>query len=41
MSEYRYDEFLAADRPLDERRQAEARALSIQATITATSFTNE
>jgi hypothetical protein len=41
MSEYRYYEFLAVDRPLDERQQAEVRALSTRARITATSFTNE
>jgi hypothetical protein len=28
MSEYQYYEFLAVDRPLDERQQAEVRALS-------------
>src|SRR5918999_169922 len=41
MSEYQYYEFLALDRPLDERQQAEVRALSTRARITATSFTNE
>ena len=41
MSEYQYFEFLAVDRPLDERQQAEVRALSTRARITATSFTNE
>jgi hypothetical protein len=41
MSEYQYYEFLAVDRPLDERQQAEVRALSTRARITATSFTNE
>jgi hypothetical protein len=41
MSEYQYYEFLAVDRPLDERQQAEVRALSTRAKITATSFTNE
>jgi hypothetical protein len=41
MSEYQYYEFLAVDRPLDERQQAELRALSTRARITATSFTNE
>ncbi|MEU4375160.1 hypothetical protein [Pseudonocardia alni] len=41
MSEYQYYEFLAMDRPLDEREQAEVRALSTRAQISATSFTNE
>lgn len=41
MSEYQYYELLAVDRPLDERQQAEVRALSTRARITATSFTNE
>jgi hypothetical protein len=41
MSEYQYYEFLAVDRPLDERQQAEVRVLSTRARITATSFTNE
>jgi hypothetical protein len=41
MSEYQYYEFLAVDHPLDERQQAEVRALSTRARITATSFTNE
>jgi hypothetical protein len=41
MSEYQYYEFLAIDRPLDARQQAEVRALSTRARITATSFTNE
>jgi hypothetical protein len=41
MSEYQYYEFLAADRPLSERQQAEVRALSTRARVTATSFTNE
>jgi hypothetical protein len=41
MSEYQYYEFLAIDRPLDERQQAEVRALSTRARVTATSFTNE
>ncbi|WP_405140697.1 hypothetical protein OG589_27495 [Sphaerisporangium sp. NBC_01403] len=41
MSEYQYYEFLAVDRPLDTRQQAEVRALSTRARITATSFTNE
>lgn len=41
MSEYQYYEFLAVDRPLDERAQASVRALSTRAQISATSFTNE
>ncbi|GAA4221101.1 hypothetical protein FHR32_005380 [Streptosporangium album] len=41
MSEYQYYQFLAVDRPLDARQQAEVRALSTRARITATSFTNE
>ena len=41
MSEYQYYEFLAVDQPLDDQQQAEIRALSSRATITATSFTNE
>ena len=41
MSEYQTYELLAVDRPLDERQQAEVRALSTRARITATSFTNE
>lgn len=41
MSEYQYYEFLAVDRPLDERAQAEVRSLSTRARITATSFVNE
>jgi hypothetical protein len=41
MSEYQYYEFLAIDRPLDERQQAEVRALSSRARITATRFLNE
>lgn len=41
MSEYQYYEFLAVDRPLDERQLAEVRALSTRARVTATSFTNE
>jgi hypothetical protein len=41
MSEYQYFEFLAIDRPLDERQQAEVRGLSSRARITATSFVNE
>lgn len=41
MSTYQYYEFLAIDRPLDERQQAKVRALSTRARIIATSFTNE
>ncbi|QFG20431.1 hypothetical protein [Actinomadura sp. WMMB 499] len=41
MSEYQYYEFLAIDRPLDEDEQADVRALSTRAEITATGFTNE
>jgi hypothetical protein len=41
MSEYQYYEFLAVDRPLDERQQAEVRSLSTRARVTATSFSNE
>ena len=41
MSEYQYYEFLAVDRPLDDRQQDEVRSLSTRAAITATSFVNE
>ena len=41
MSEYQYYEFVALDRPLDAQAQAEVRALSTRAQITATSFVNE
>ncbi|HWO68043.1 MAG TPA: hypothetical protein VNO31_49210 [Umezawaea sp.] len=41
MSEYQYYEFVALDQPLDARAQAEVRALSTRARITATSFVNE
>ncbi|HEX5347803.1 MAG TPA: hypothetical protein VFW64_12015 [Pseudonocardiaceae bacterium] len=41
MSEYQYYEFLALDRPLDDRQHAEVRSLSTRAAITATSFVNE
>ncbi|WP_261556765.1 hypothetical protein [Frankia tisae] len=41
MSEYQYYEFLAVDRPLDARAQADVRSLSTRARITATSFVNE
>lgn len=40
MSEYQYYEFTAVDRPLTSREQAELRALSTRADITATSFAN-
>ena len=40
MSEYQYYEFVAVDRPLDERQLAELRALSNRARITPTSFVN-
>jgi hypothetical protein len=40
MSEYQYYEFVAVDRPLDERQVAELRALSTRAHITPTSFVN-
>ena len=40
MSEYQYYEFQAVDRPLDAAEQAELRALSTRARITATSFVN-
>jgi hypothetical protein len=41
MSEYQYYEFVALDRPLDDRQQAEVRALSTRAQITSNSFVNE
>jgi hypothetical protein len=41
VSEYQYYEFLAVDRPLDEKQRVELRALSTRAQITATSFINE
>jgi hypothetical protein len=41
MSEYQYYEFVAIDRPLDRREQAEVRTLSTRARISATSFVNE
>jgi hypothetical protein len=41
VSEYQYYEFLAVDKPLDERQQAQVRALSTRAHITSTSFVNE
>jgi hypothetical protein len=40
MSEYQYYEFVAIDRPLDERQLGEVRALSTRAHITSTSFVN-
>ncbi len=40
MSEYQYYEFQAVDRPLDAAEQAELRALSTRAHITATGFVN-
>ena len=40
MSEYQYYEFQALDRPLGRREQAELRAVSTRARITAVSFTN-
>jgi hypothetical protein len=40
MSEYQYYEFLAMDRPLNQRQLAELRTLSSRARITATSFVN-
>ncbi len=40
MSEYQYYEFQAVDRPLDAAEQAELRALSTRARITATGFVN-
>lgn len=41
MSEYQYYEFLAVDRPLNDRELAEVRALSTRANVTSTSFVNE
>ncbi|MEU4802969.1 hypothetical protein [Actinosynnema sp. NPDC023587] len=41
MSEYQYYEFVALDQPLAAKAQAEVRALSTRARITATSFVNE
>jgi hypothetical protein len=40
VSEYQYYEFLAVDRPLDERQLGELRALSTRARITPTSLVN-
>jgi hypothetical protein len=41
MSEYQYYEFLAVDRPLDERAMRALRAITSRATITPTSLINE
>ncbi|WP_051161840.1 hypothetical protein [Nocardia brevicatena] len=41
MSEYRYYEFVAVDRPLDDRQRAEVRALSSRARLTDTAFVDE
>lgn len=41
MSEYQYYEFLAFDRPLTAKEQAELRTISSRAEITATRFRNE
>lgn len=40
MSEYQYYEFVAIDRPLDERQLDQVRALSTRAHITPSSFVN-
>ena len=40
MSEYQYYEFAALDKALDDRQQAELRAISTRAMITSTSFVN-
>ena len=40
MTEYQYYEFLAVDRPLDERELGELRALSTRASLTLTSLVN-
>lgn len=40
MSEYQYYEFVAVDRPLNERQLGELRALSTRASLTPTSFVN-
>ncbi len=40
MSEYQYYEFQAIDRPLGDAGRADLRAISLRATITATSFVN-
>ncbi|CAN7622514.1 hypothetical protein LJR289_004617 [Pseudoduganella sp. LjRoot289] len=41
MSEYQYYEFAAVDQPLSKQQQAELRALSSRATISASGFHNE
>jgi hypothetical protein len=41
VSEYQYYEFVAVDRPLTAAQQAELRALSTRARITASSFVND
>jgi hypothetical protein len=41
MSEYQYYEFQAVDRPLDAAEQAELRAISTRARITAAGFVND
>lgn len=41
MSAYQYYEFVAVDRPLEDRQLRELRALSTRAQITPTSFVNE
>src|SRR6266540_3739239 len=40
MSEYQYYEFLALDRPLGAKEQAELRGISSRATISSTRFAN-
>src|SRR6266536_1979284 len=40
MSEYQFYEFLALDRPLGAKEQAELRAISSRATISSTRFAN-
>ena len=41
MSEYRYYEFRALERPLTEAEMSELRAISSRAEITSTAFVNE
>lgn len=41
MSEYRYYEFVAVDRPLDDRQRAQVRELSSRARLTETTFVDE
>lgn len=41
MSEYRYYEFRALDKPLTDEQMRELRAISTGAEITSTSFINE